>query len=181
VDLTSGATVAGSVSRRYEFVEAPFQVSGGVVSVGGYDFDEASVRFGSSAGRAFSADISLSGGGYFHGDRRSVGGGFRWLASHRLAVTGSADFNRVSLPDGDFTSAVYAGRIKYAFSTRAFLTLNVQYNDDVDQLVTYARFNVIHGPLSDFFLVFTERRQLGATSGVLERVLTAKVTKLLSF
>jgi hypothetical protein len=47
--------------------------------------------------------------------------------------------------------------------------------------VTYARFNVIHGPLSDFFLVLTERRQLGVGSGVLERALTAKVTKLVAF
>ena len=82
---------------------------------------------------------------------------------------------------GTTTSAVYAGRMKYAFSTRTFLTLNVQYNQDVDQLVTYARFNVIYGPLSDFFLVLTERRQMGTGAGVLERAVTAKVTKLLSF
>jgi hypothetical protein len=110
-----------------------------------------------------------------------VGAGFRWLVSYRLALTGSADYNQLELPDGSVTTSVYAGRIKYAFSKRAFTTLNVQYNQDVDQLITYARFNLIHGPLSDFFLVLTERRQLGAGGGVLERVATAKVTKLLSF
>ncbi len=181
VDFTSGATLTGTVARNYELVEEPFDVSGGTIPTGGYDFDEASIKFQSSAGRPFSADVSVSGGGYYEGDRRSVGGGFRWLASHHFAVTGSADYNRIELPEGTFTSAVYSGRLKYAFSTRAFLTLNVQYNEDVDQLLSYARFNVIHGPLSDFFVVLTERRQLGNESGVLERALTAKVTKLLAF
>ncbi len=181
VDFTSGATLTGTVTRNFELVEEPFDVSGGTIPTGGYDFDEAAVSFQSSAGRPFSANVSVSGGGYYDGDRRSVGGGFRWLASHQFAVTGSADYNRLELPEGRFTSAVYAGRLKYAFSTRAFLTLNVQYNEDVDQLISYARFNVIYGPLSDLFVVLTERRQLGTNAGVVERALTAKVTKLLSF
>lgn len=181
VDFTSGATLTGTVTSNYELVEEPFDVSGGMIPAGGYDFDEAALSFQSSAGRPFSANVSVSGGGFYDGDRRSVGGGFRWLASHQFAVTASADYNRLQLPEGTFTSAVYAGRLKYAFSTRAFLTLNVQYNEDVEQLVSYARFNVIYGPLSDFFVVLTERRKLGTEAGVLERALTAKVTKLLSF
>ena len=57
----------------------------------------------------------------------------------------------------------------------------MQYNGVTEQMVTYARFNVIHGPLSDFFLVLVERRQLGTGGGVLDRAVTAKVTRLLSF
>lgn len=181
VDFTSGATLTATAARSYELVQEPFQVGGGTVPVGGYDFDEASLHLQSSAGRPFSANVTVGAGGYYDGDRRSVGGGFRWLASHQFAVTASADYNRIELPEGTVTSAVYAGRLKYAFSTRAFLTLNVQYNDDLDQLVSYARFNVIHGPLSDFFVVLTERRRLGERGAVLERALTAKVTKLLAF
>ncbi|MDP2959769.1 MAG: DUF5916 domain-containing protein [Longimicrobiales bacterium] len=181
LDFMSGAVLTGTASRVYDLVEAPFEVGDGVVPAGGYEFDEASLVFQSSAGRPFSADLSVRGGGYYHGERRSVGAGLRWLVNHQLALTGSADYNRLGLADGRVTTSVYSGRIKYAFSTRAFMTLNVQYNQDVDQLVTYGRFNVIHGPLSDFFLVLSERRQLGTAGGVLERVVTAKVTKLLSF
>ncbi len=181
VDFINGAKLTSSITRNYELVEKTFDVSGGTIPAGGYDFDEGEVRFQSSAGRSLSANVAVSGGGYYGGDRRSVGGGFRWLASNRFAVTGSADYNRLMLQEGTFTSSVYSGRLKYAFSTRAFLTLNVQYNQDIDQMITYARFNVIHGPLSDFFLVLTERRQLGPSGGVLERALTAKVTKLLTF
>ncbi len=181
VDFVSGATITGTVSRVHERVDEPFTVGDGVVSAGGYDFSEGSLAFQSSAGKPLSADLSVSGGGYYGGERRSLGAGFRWLASYRLAFTGSADYNRLELPAGDVTTSVYSGRVKYAFSKKAFITLNVQYNQDLDQLVSYARFNLIHGPLSDFFLVLTERRQLGAAGGVLERVATAKVTKLLTF
>jgi len=181
LDFFSGATLSGNASRTFELVESPFTVGEATVPVGEYEFTEGAVRFQSSAGRAFSANVSLGAGGYFGGDRRSVGGSLRWLVSNRMALNASADVNRLEMPEGTFTTSVFAGRLKYAFSTRAFLALNVQYNQDVDQLVTYARFNVIHGPLSDFFLVLTERRQLGTAGGVLERALTAKVTKLLTF
>jgi len=181
VDLyfTSGATLNASGSRRFERVIEPFEINGGEIPTGGYAFDEASLELQSSAGEPFSAGVSVSGGGYFQGDRRSVGGSFRWLVSHRLAVQGSADYNRIDLPTGTFTSSVYAGRVKFALSTRAFAALNVQYNEAVDQLVTYGRFNVIHGPLSDLFLVLTERRELGGP--VLERAVTLKVTRLVTF
>ncbi len=181
VDLSSGASLNASVARRYELVETPFTVSAGTIPEGGYDFNEASVSFQSSAGRPFSANVRISGGGFYSGDRRSVGGRLRWLVSHQLAVNASADFNRIDLPEGSFTSAVYSGRVKYGFNTRVFLALNVQYNDDLDQLVTYGRLNFIHGPLSDLFLVLSERRHLGGGGGVLERAFTIKATKLLTF
>ncbi len=181
VDLSSGASLNVSVARRYELVEDPFTVSAGTIPTGGYDFNEASVSFQSSAGRPFSANVRISGGGFYNGDRRSVGGRLRWLVSHKMAVNAAADFNRIDLPEGSFTSAVYSGRVKYGFNTHVFLALNVQYNDDFDQLVTYGRLNFIHGPLSDLFFVLSERRQLGGGGEVLERAFTVKATKLLTF
>ena len=59
----------------------------------------------------------------------------------------------------------------------------MQYNESTDELITNARFNWLHAPLSDVFLVYTERRSLadGVSEPVLERGLTLKVTKLLAF
>lgn len=183
VDVTfmSGATLRTSATDRFEYVDAPFRVGGETIDVGGYDFSEATLEYASSAGRPFSASVRLGGGSFFSGTRRSVGAGFRWVMGHQLAVQGSADFNRIELPGGLSNSSVYQGRVKYALSTRAFAALNVQYNEVTQQLVTYGRFNVIHGPLSDLFVVITERRQLGSTPRVLDRTITAKVTRLLAF
>ena len=177
----SGAQVEAQVADRFEAVTESFTVGGQEVMPGEYDFLEGSVSVQTSAGRPLSGSVTLGGGSFFGGDRRSVGASFRWLVSPKLAIQGSADYNRIELPSGRTNSSVYAGRIKYGFSTKAFAALNVQYNQITDQLITYARFNVIHGPLSDLFLVLTERRQLGASGGVLERAITAKVTRLLTF
>ena len=47
-------------------------------------------------------------------------------------------------------------------------------------MVTNLRLRWIHAPLSDLYLVLTERRDTNAGS-VLDRFITAKFTKLLSF
>ncbi|MDT8342449.1 MAG: DUF5916 domain-containing protein, partial [Longimicrobiales bacterium] len=181
VTLLSGASLTATATDRFERVDEPFPVGGEEVQPGGYDFREASLELQSSAGRPLSGSVTLAGGTFFSGERRSLGAAFRWLVSPRLAVQGSADYNRIDLPSGATNSSVWAGRIKYAFNTRAFAALNVQYNQITDEVVTFARFNVIHGPLSDLFLVLTERRRVGEGSAVLERAVTAKVTRLLTF
>ena len=47
-------------------------------------------------------------------------------------------------------------------------------------MITNVRLNVIHAPISDFFIVFSERR---STDGgeILDRRVTAKLTKLFAF
>jgi hypothetical protein len=46
--------------------------------------------------------------------------------------------------------------------------------------VNNLRMNWMHAPLSDMFLVYTERRDVRANA-VLDRVVTAKVTRSVSF
>lgn len=73
----------------------------------------------------------------------------------------------------------------------------MQYNQSSDELFTNVRFNLIHASLSDLFLVYSERRDLGepaalatndamaegGSSGnpVIDRRITLKVTKLVAF
>ena len=92
----------------------------------------------------------------------------------------SATHNDLTVQGQSFTADLYSARVKYAYSTSLYFGAFVQYNADTDQVVTNARVNFIHAPLSDFFLVFTERRDV-AGGGVLERFVSAKVTKLLAF
>ena len=56
----------------------------------------------------------------------------------------------------------------------------VQFNEASEEMVTNVRFRWIHAPLSDLYVVLTERRDT-STNTVLDRFLTAKFTKLLSF
>ncbi|HEX9579721.1 MAG TPA: DUF5916 domain-containing protein [Gemmatimonadales bacterium] len=180
----------GSLSLRlddiHELLEQPFQVQPGAsIPPGDYHFREASASYTASDGRMISGSIGVSGGGYFEGSRFSTNGTLSWQPDYHLTLDASVARNRVTLdppfgPRTEFTANLYTGRVRYAYSTRLYLSAFVQYNADADQVVTNVRLNVIHAPLSDFFLVFTERRDVLADV-VLERVVTAKLTKLLAF
>jgi hypothetical protein len=95
---------------------------------------------------------------------------FEWWASH----------NAVALPQGAFNADVVGGRVRVAYSTTLFGKASVQYNSQTGQMVTNVRLNWIYGPLSDLFLVFQERRDTVAHL-VLDRIVTAKVTRSLAF
>ena len=66
--------------------------------------------------------------------------------------------NRVDLPYGAFDADLASLRLDVAFSTRAFLSALVQYNQLSNQLSANVRFNLIHAPGSDIYLVIDERR-----------------------
>ena len=56
----------------------------------------------------------------------------------------------------------------------------VQYNDAAEELVSNIRLNLIHAPLSDLFIVYTERRST-RLDVALDRRFTLKLTKLFAF
>lgn len=64
-----------------------------------------------------------------------------------------------------------------------FFLAFVQYNESTDEVISNVRANLIHAPLSDIFLVYSERRSLASdiSSRLLERGLTLKVTNLFAF
>ncbi len=71
-------------------------------------------------------------------------------------------------------------RFLYAFSPRAFLNAFVQYNADTRQVSSNVRFNIIHHPLSDLFLVYNELRDTH-NGQLLQRGLVFKLTNLFNF
>jgi hypothetical protein len=60
-----------------------------------------------------------------------------------------------------------------------FLNALVQYNNDSRQWSSNVRFNIIHRPLSDFFVAYNERRN-SVSGDLVDRALIAKVTYMIS-
>ena len=182
LSLRDGSSVTVALSDRFERLDEAFTVRpDAVVPAGDYDFREASVTLRTSAGRPLWGQLRFSNGGFFDGQRTSVGLSGQWRASYRLALDYSVERNQVSLPGAeDFDADVYGGRLTFAASTTFFTSAFVQYNTASEIVVTNLRLNYIHAPLSDLFLVYTERRD---RTGVLptERLLSFKVTKALAF
>jgi len=180
VDFRDGGSFQASYTDRFERLEEDFLLRGATVPAGDYSFAESQVSYQSSAGRGFSGKASVTSGGYFDGDRTSLGLDILWRVNQHLAFDLFADRNDITLPDVAFTADVYGGRLNWALSTRFFTTAFVQYNAQTDEVFSNLRLNYIHAPLSDLFLVYTERR--AADSGeVIDRLLSFKVTKLVAF
>ena len=75
-------------------------------------------------------------------------------------------------------------RGNYSFSTTQFLDALSQYDAGSHRLNANVRFNVIHHPLSDLFIVFNEQRFTTLQNGVSVppgRGLTVKVTQMVAF
>jgi hypothetical protein len=101
-------------------------------------------------------------------------------ASYRLNFGADVSHNDVGLPNGSFVTDVIGGRIRYFCSTVLSTTAYVQYNRATDRLITNARLNWIHAPLSDLFLVHMEHRDL-RNNEVLDRIVTVKATRSVAF
>jgi len=99
--------------------------------------------------------------------------------NYRMNTSFSYSLNNIDLPQGSFNTNLLTTRVNYSFSTSVFLNALIQYNNDSRQWSSNVRFNVIHRPLSDFFLVYNERRD-SISGDLIDRALIAKVTYMIS-
>ena len=171
-------------SASYERLAEATPIAGVSVPEGEYDFGAFTTSYQSNLGQELGGKISVTRGGFFDGDRTSVTGSVTLRPSAHLFVEGTAQRNRLTLAGRAFDANLFGGRVRYAYDTRTFLSAFVQYNESSDQLQTNIRFNLIHAPLSDVFLVYSERRDRHPEPGdaaLVDRAITLKVTKLLAF
>ena len=104
--------------------------------------------------------------------------GARLRLSARGAISGTLDRNHAVLPEGRFDTTLAKLRVDWSFSTRAALNALVQYNSARRAWLTNVRFSLMHRPLSDVFVVYTDTRPDGAPAA---RSVALKYTHLLSF
>ena len=89
---------------------------------------------------------------------------------------------RLPAPMHDFVTNLVTSRIGYAFNTRTFLDTLLQYNTDLKQFSANVRFDIIHRPLSDLFVVYNEQQVTGSPTPVTPgRGLILKYTHMLAF
>lgn len=169
------------VSDEFDRLTTPFTVSAGhTIPPGGYTFQRAGIRYVAGTGRALSGSLGVSTGGFYDGDRTNWNAALTWRASYRLRLEGTAQRNAVTLPGGSFTADLVGGRLRYAWSPRLFGSAYLQYNTQTHSFVTNARLSYRWAPLSDIFLVYTERRDTDLDVRN-ERSVAVKVTRMVGF
>jgi hypothetical protein len=177
VDFLDAATLSLSLTDRFERIDRSFGALGATVPVGRYDFSEWGASYASNASKELSGRLSVSGGGYYNGSRRTAGVAGTWKPSSHVTLELSGQRNRLTFAGQPFTAELLGARLSYDLSTTLFGSALVQYDDLEGVVVSNVRLNWVHAPLSDLFLVYTERR---SSSGgpALDRRVTLKVTRL---
>jgi hypothetical protein len=183
INLQDGSGGEIGVNPTSENLLVPFEINrrrGISIPVARYDFDEwfATWRSDGSAPVSFNGRVSV--GDFYDGYKQSYTIGAAVRIGGRLNASITESRNQIDLRAGQYTTDLITARIEYGFSTIAFANALLQYNTDAQEWTSNLRFNVIHHRLSDFFLVFNERRDSG-TGGLLDRALVAKVTQMLAF
>ena len=104
--------------------------------------------------------------------------------SYHLSFDTALQRNDIDLPFPmhAFVTNLVTSRVGYAFNTRTFLDTLLQYNTDLKQFSANVRFDIIHRPLSDLFVVFNNQQLTSpATPTNPGRGLIVKYTHMLAF
>ena len=128
------------------------------VPAGEYSTNEWSIRMGATDARALSGRLNISGGDFFGGRVQRWGGELSFIPTPTIALNPGFERNKVTLPNGSFTAEITSLRLTWALSPLMTTNAFVQYNGLTDRIITNVRFNFIHRPGSDLFVVFSENR-----------------------
>ena len=178
MQLRDGAVMNARVNTNYEQLDAPFTIGPGLsIEPGEYAFENVAVDYRSDQSATLSGNVGLEIGEYWSGERRAITGGMRVRLNEHVAASANITRNVIDLPQGSFTADLARFRLDWSFTPRMFLNAFVQYNGEADAWLSNIRFNLIHRPLSDIYVVWNETR----VPGDARRALMLKYTHLIAF
>jgi len=181
----NGATFEFAWNPRFERIITPFNVRPDQsFAVGAYSWNEYQWLLETNHSRMVSASVDFTQGGFWTGTQRSAKLGVIVRPSYHLSFDTALQRNDIDLPFPmhPFVTNLVTARVGYAFNTRTFLDTLLQYNTDLKQFSANVRFDIIHRPLSDLFVVFNNQQLTSpATPTNPGRGLILKYTHMLTF
>ena len=161
--FSNGAFAELSWNPALQDIRVPFRISTDIPAIpaGRYSWVEYQLFASSDPSRTVSASGRFILGGLWSGRQRTVNGTLTVRPNYRFRFTTglqrtSADLDR---PAGaHFTSTLVTVRGNYSFTTNMFLDALTQYDPGSHAFNANVRFNLIHHPLSDLYIVLNEQR-----------------------
>ena len=189
VEMADASVAEVSATWDEELLVSPFRPqgipSGQSIAPGRYQFINYVASYDAQVARRFAPGVQLRGGEFYDGSRTGFSLGGRLRVSEKLATTLTYSRDVITLPATRFTTSLAVARIDASFSTRMFLSAFIQYNSVTRQLASNIRYQLIHRPLSDLFLVYNDTQFIDVSRPtalqVPARALTLKYTHLFSF
>jgi hypothetical protein len=172
-----GSFQVGQISR-FERLDDSFFISGQIeVLPGDYNFNRWFAQFSSNPSAHLSGNLRYETGDLWDGTSQGARLGLTLKPHYKFSASAELRWDKLKLQGGNLTTRLLNLRIEYAFSTEMFLSGLIQYNSDLRQTSTNLRFNFIHRPLSDIFLVYNEARSV-EQQGPVDKSLAFKYTHM---
>jgi hypothetical protein len=150
----------------HEGLRSPFAIAPGVsVPVGEYDHAEAQIVLMSPQSKALSVSVTTNAGGYYGGTRLAIAPSIKFRAGEKLSGTLNINYNRVTLPQGEFEANLFRLRASYSFSPRVFVQSLMQYNQQTKLLSGNFRFGWLQSANAGIFVVYNEGRERDVLDG----------------
>jgi hypothetical protein len=181
----NGAVLELSYNPAFNLLSAPLTLHplADPLPAGPYGWNEYGILANTDLSRPLSLQSRWTFGELYNGTQTSVSATLMWRPNFRVRL--SAGVQRtdadLDLARGEFVSSVYTMRANYSFTPAMFVDALGQYDPTSEQLNANVRFNLIHHPLSDLFLVYNDQRFLTADAPIAGRSIALKVTQMLSF
>ncbi|HTM34910.1 MAG TPA: DUF5916 domain-containing protein [Vicinamibacterales bacterium] len=184
VTWNSGTYFEYAFEPRTEAITSPFQIRPDVdpIPPGRYDWTQHLFIIDTNHSRALSASLRYTTGGFWSGQQNNTQLSVVYRPNSRLVFDAGLQVSDIDLevPQEQFVTTLVNLRSGYAFNTNMFLDALIQYRTDVKQFSANIRFNLIHHPLSDLFVVYNgqDYQDTHLTAG---RGVVVKYTHMIAF
>jgi hypothetical protein len=169
--------------QNLDVLDHPFRIRPDVaIPPGTYNSKELMLTYNTSPGRRFYERFTYSPMEFYGGTRHQVSAAAGVRASSRLSSEVQFNRNDVETPWGEFLVTQTTLRVDYTFSPRMTIRSLTQYNSSTHQISNNIRYNFIHRPGSDLYIVYNELRETGLPSDIFaqkDRQLVVKLNYLL--
>jgi Domain of unknown function (DUF5916)/Carbohydrate family 9 binding domain-like len=169
--------------QTLDVLDTPFRIQPTVViPVGSYVMNEAMFTYNTSPGRRIYERLTWSPNQFYDGTRQTLTAAAGVRASSRLSAELQFNRNDVKMPWGDFLVNLTTMRVDYTFSPRMTIRSLTQYNTSTHDISNNIRFNFIHRPGSDLYVVYNDLSQTGLPADIFgkkDRQLVVKATYLM--
>ncbi|MEO8450727.1 MAG: DUF5916 domain-containing protein [Gemmatimonadota bacterium] len=186
--LNNGGYFELSVNPSLQEIATPFTISDQIAPIpaGRYGWTEYQLFGSTDPSRRIVVSLRAITGGLWSGTQRTTNGTVTLRPSYRFRLSAGVSHTSANLTApaaSHFEANLYTVRANYSFTTKMFLDAFTQYDAEGHLFNANIRFNLIHHPLSDVFVVFNEQRLTPPDQPDIRpgRSVVIKVTQSLAF
>jgi hypothetical protein len=180
IQFQNQASISFVVDQTFDRLTRDDRILGVSIPRGDYKYLSYSANASTDRRRRIGGNGRVTWGDFWDGTRRSFDSAVNLRPTYRWNFDLTYSRNRVALMNGRGATDLFGTRLVYGFTPRAFFNAFVQYNAATQRLSSNIRFNWIHHPLSDLYVVYNDTRDT-ATGQRVERALIIKFTNLFNF